>query len=75
MTLDPNLVRLLWSATEDISSYELLRQSDAALVAMLLQQVSRRILLNREDIGNLRTYIGASLPLIRDIADSRWQIV
>jgi hypothetical protein len=71
MTIDPTLLRLLWIVIEDMQSQDLLTLSDTALAAVLLQQVSRRILLGGEEVCSLYAYVGSRLSLIRDIADCR----
>lgn len=67
MNVDPSMMRLLWSVVGEISGRELIDLSDTALVAMLLQRISRRVLLRGEETDVLYTYIGARLSLIRDL--------
>jgi hypothetical protein len=74
MIIDPSTLRLFWAVFEDTQSHDLLALSDTALVKMLLQEVSRRILLSGEEVCMLYGYIGDRRQLIRDLAEFRWQI-
>ena len=69
--IEPSLLRLLWAVIEDVPSQDLLSLSDTALLAMLLREVSRRVLLRGEEVCGLYEYISSRLLLIRDIADYR----
>lgn len=71
MLINPHMLRLFWTIVEETQSQELLTLSDTALVAALMQQVSRQILLSGEEVCRLYDYIGTRLVLIRDTADSR----
>lgn len=68
---DPGLLRLLWAAIEEMQSQDLLTLTDTALVAILLQQLSKRVLLSGEEVCHLYAYIGSRIALIRDTADAR----
>jgi hypothetical protein len=71
MEINSLKLQLVWTAAEEMPSQDLLALSDTALVAALLRQVSAQVLLSGEEVCSLYAYIGAKLPLIRDIADSR----
>jgi hypothetical protein len=71
MDIRATTLRTLWTAVEDISSCDLTNLSDAALSTKLLQEVSEKTLLSREEVDSLSDYIGAKLILMRDMANSR----
>ena len=71
MMLESSTLRELWTVVESVPCNDLLTLSDTALIAMLMQQVSRRILLNGNEVGNLYTYLRSKTALIRDMAASR----
>lgn len=71
MEINSLKLQLLWTAAEEMPSQDLLALSDNALIVALLRQVSAQVLLSGEEVCSLYAYIGAKLPLIRDIADSR----
>lgn len=69
--IDSAMLRLLWTVIEDSHSQDLLTLSDTALIAMLMQQISRRVLLSGEEVCSLYAYLSSKLTLIRDMADFR----
>jgi hypothetical protein len=71
MIFDSSLLRILWSVVEEINLRDLLTLSDTALAALLLRQVSRRVLLSGTDQEHLHRYIGTKIHLIRDMAENR----
>ena len=71
MSVNASLLRLLWTIVEEMKIQDLLTLSDTALIAVLLQRVSRQVLLTGEEVCQLYAYIGSRLLLIRDLADSR----
>lgn len=71
MELDPSMIRLIWSVIEETQTMHLLSLTDTGLVRLLLQRVSKRILLNGEEVCELYDYISSKTTLIRDIADSQ----
>lgn len=71
MMLESSTLRELWTVVEGVPCNDLLTLSDTALIAMLIQQVSRRVLLNGNEVGKLHTYLGSKTWLIRDMAASR----
>lgn len=71
MLINPSILRLTWAAIEEIHNRELISLTDTALVKRILQQVTRKILLNGEEVYALDAYISARMPLIRDMAESR----
>ena len=68
MNVNSSTLRMLWTVVETVPKHTILGLSDTALIAMLMQEVSRRIILSGEEVGALYGYIGNHLHLIRDIA-------
>lgn len=68
MDINSSTLRMLWSVVDILPKHTILGLSDTALIAMLMQEVSRRIVLNGKESSNLGRYIGNHLHLIRDIA-------
>jgi len=68
MKVESSTLRMLWMVVEDMPSHDLLALSDTALIAMLMQRVSKRLLLSGEEVHSLYAYIGAKRSLIRDMA-------
>ncbi|MER3434306.1 MAG: hypothetical protein C4288_12980 [Leptolyngbya sp. ERB_1_1] len=71
MLISSSTLRLIWTTVEEASPSDLLSFSDTALVKLLLQQISRKILLGGEEVCALYDYLGSKMSLIRDIAESR----
>ena len=71
MMIKSSMLREVWAVVEDMPSLDLLTLSDNALIAMLMQHISKRVPLSAEDVSVLYGYIGAKLVLIRDIASFR----
>lgn len=71
MMLGSSTLRELWTVVEGVPCNDLLTLSDTALIAMLIQQVSRRVFLSGNEIGTLYEYLGSKTLLIRDMAASR----
>lgn len=69
--MDSSSLRLVWDVIEETQNNDLLSLPDTALVKLLLQRISRRVLLNGEEVCNLYDYISSRTRLIRDIAESR----
>jgi hypothetical protein len=69
---DPSILRLLWAVIADVQIQDLQTLSDAALIAMLLREISRRLLLSGEEVSCLYAYVNSRIPLIRDIADRQF---
>lgn len=69
--MDSSTLRLIWDVVEETQISELLSLPDTALVKLLLQRVSRKVLLNGEEVCILYDYISSRTRLIRDIAESR----
>ncbi|NET51552.1 MAG: hypothetical protein F6K09_23410 [Merismopedia sp. SIO2A8] len=69
--MEPSTLRMLWAVVEDMSSHDLLTLSDTALIATLMQSVSRRLSLSREEGCHLSVYIDQKRGLIRDMAAFR----
>ncbi|MBF2051184.1 hypothetical protein HJG54_08945 [Leptolyngbya sp. NK1-12] len=65
------MLRLVWDVIEETQSSELLSLPDTALVKLLLQRISRKVLLTGEEVCHLYDYISSRIRLIRDIAESR----
>lgn len=70
--LETSLLRLTWSVIEEAQSPNLLSLTDTGLVRLLLQRISRRILLNGDEVCSLYDYISSKITLIRDMAESRF---
>ena len=71
MVINSSTLRLIWAVIEEIPSGELLALADTALVKLILQQITRKIMLTGEEVCVLYGYIGSKTTLIRDIAESR----
>jgi len=71
MLISSSTLRLIWAAVEEASPSDLLAFSDTALVKLLLQKVSQKILLCGEEVCALYDYLGSKISLIRDMAESR----
>ncbi|MEB3211854.1 MAG: hypothetical protein VKL39_10890 [Leptolyngbyaceae bacterium] len=68
MGVESSTLRVLWTVVEDMPSHDVFALSDTALIAMLMNKVSRQTLLKGDEVSALYSYIGAKLHLIRDIA-------
>ena len=71
MSINSSMLRLTWAAIEETPSHELLTLTDTALVKLILQQITQKILLTGEEVCALHGYLGSKTRLIRDIAESR----
>lgn len=71
MAVNSSIIRLIWSVIEETPTRELASLTDTALIKLLIQQASRKILLSGEDVCDLYEYLGARIMLIRDMAESR----
>ncbi len=69
--MDSSTLRLVWDVIEETQNSELLHLPDTALVKLLLQRISRKILLSGEEVCLLYDYISTRTRLIRDIVESR----
>ncbi|MCU0524417.1 MAG: hypothetical protein MUF72_06290 [Elainella sp. Prado103] len=69
--MESSMLRLVWNVIDETQSGELLALPDIALVKLLLQRISRRVLLSGEEICTIYEYISKRTRLIRDIAESR----
>lgn len=72
LTIETSLLRLTWSVIEEAQSPNLLALTDTGLVRLLLQRISKRILLTGDEVCLLYDYISSRTALIRDMADSRF---
>ncbi|EKQ70535.1 hypothetical protein OsccyDRAFT_0829 [Leptolyngbyaceae cyanobacterium JSC-12] len=70
--LDSSMIRLTWAVIEETQSTNLLSLTDTGLVRLLLQRISKRILLTGDEVCELYDYISSRTMLIRDIADSQF---
>jgi hypothetical protein len=70
--MDSSTLRLVWDVVEETQDIDLSALPDTALVKLLLQRISRKVLLNGEEVCALYEYISARTRLIRDIVDSSW---
>ncbi len=66
-----SVLRLFWDVVEETGSHDLLTLTDAGLIGLLLEKISRRSRLNGEERCLLDSYIRSRTLLIRDIAESR----
>lgn len=73
--IDTALLRLTWSVIEDTHSPNLAELTDTGLVRLLLQRISKRVLLSGEEVCLLYDYVSSKTTLIRDMADSRFVYV
>lgn len=71
MVVSSSMLRLTWAVVEETSYRDLLTLSDTALVKLLLQHVTQKILLSGDEVCALYGYLGTRVPLIRDLAESR----
>lgn len=71
MLVNSSRLRLIWAVVEEIPPSDLLTFPDTALVKLLLQHVTQKVLLNGEEVCALYGYLGSKVTLIRDIAESR----
>jgi hypothetical protein len=69
--MSPLIVRQLWTLVESAQVATLLQFDDAALVQLLLQQLTEQQPIDAQTASNLDRYIQSKLPLIRDTADGR----
>ncbi len=69
--MDSSVLRLVWDVVEETQIKDLLTLPDTALVKLLLQRISRKVLLSGEEVCLMYDYISARTWLIRDMADSR----
>jgi hypothetical protein len=69
--MDSSTVRMVWDVIEETHSGDLINLPDTALVKLLLQRISRKVLLNGEEVCLLYEYISSRTRLIRDMAESR----
>lgn len=69
--MDSSTLRLVWDVIEETQDSELLNLPDTALVKLLLQRISRKLLLSGEEVCLLYDYISSRTRLIRDLAESR----
>lgn len=67
--MDSSTLRLVWNVVEETQDIDLSALPDTALVKLLLQRISRKVLLNGEEVCALYDYISARTRLIRDIVD------
>lgn len=72
LTIETSLLRLTWSVIEEAQSANLLSLTDTGLVRLLLQRISKRILLTGDEVCLLYDYISSKTTLIRDMAESRF---
>jgi hypothetical protein len=74
MRIDAATLRLTWEVIEEIAPPDLLSMSDTAIAKVILQHISKRLLLSGEELCLLYEYVGSRVPLIRDMAESRQAI-
>jgi hypothetical protein len=64
-------LRQLWNVVEQTQANLLLNLNDGELVKQILQQISYREALSREETDKLSMYIHSRTSLIRDLAQER----
>ena len=69
--MTPTIMRRLWAIVESTQVSILLQFDDAALVQLLLKQLTAQQSIDTQATTNLDTYIQSKLALIRDTAESR----
>jgi hypothetical protein len=67
-------LRQLWNVVEQTQANLLLNLNDGELVKQILQQISYRETLSREETDKLSMYIHSRTSLIRDLAQERQAI-
>jgi len=72
ISIDTSLLRLTWLVIEESQSPNLLALTDTGLVRLLLQRISKQILLSGDEVCLLYDYISSRISLIRDMAESRF---
>ena len=68
--MDSSMLRLIWTVIEETRNREMETLTDKALIQQVVQQVTRRILLNPEETGAVRSYVSSRTTLIRDLSGS-----
>lgn len=71
MTIDPSLLRILWTEIEIIPNHVVCTLSDTALTTIVIQQVAQQVQMSGLEWQQLSSYLGEKLSLIRDMADFR----
>jgi succinate dehydrogenase flavin-adding protein (antitoxin of CptAB toxin-antitoxin module) len=71
VSMNPQLLRHLWSLVERSQSSHLLSLDDNSLVQWLTEQFVGQRSINQAETDQLNCYIRAKLPLIRDLAQQR----
>jgi hypothetical protein len=71
LMITTKLMRQLWAVIESTQVSTLLQFDDAALVQLLLQQLTAKQGLDMQTDNSINTYIESKLPLIRDTAEGR----
>ncbi|MEO1429973.1 MAG: hypothetical protein AAFV71_13090 [Cyanobacteria bacterium J06633_8] len=73
MDLDVKIIRMVWDFVETLSPSSLLKLSDIELIQKLINEIEKASFLSPEDSQNLSKYIGSRTPLIRDLADTKYE--
>ena len=69
--MTPSILRHVWSVIEETHASFLLKLSDVELLEHLLVLLADRKQLNVEELCDIKGYIYARIPLIRDDAQAR----
>ena len=69
--MTPSILRYVWSVIEETHASFLLKLSDVELLEHLLLQFADSKRLNVDELCNVRAYICARIPLIREDAQAR----
>ncbi len=71
ISMNPLMLRQLWSLVEATQAALLINLDDASLVQWLLRQLKTQQPLNPEEVTILSSYIHSKLSLIRDLAHQK----
>ena len=64
---------MVWGFVETLNPASLLKLSDIELIQKLISEVEKASFLSPEDSQNLSKYISSRTPLIRDLADTKFE--
>lgn len=70
-SMPPSILRHIWSVIEETHASFLLKLSDTELLEHLIGRLTDRKQLNVEELCDIKPYIYARIPLIRDDAQAR----
>lgn len=73
MDMDIQIVRELWSVVEQTETNLLLNLNDNDLVTQIIERLKQFKSLNSHQYQFAKSYVSARTPLIRELAQSRFQ--